>query len=440
MSNEEEAVHLTDDEGVTETAIEPVVHRPSAAEEGAAAAKLRNRRSTLVNIPGMQESFKLKKQGSSSQGKSQSAKKALIMTLDGTEIIIDCPNGRYTNATELLTLLYQQKSMPEEDGHLFGLWVVSASLQLQLKPHHLPFKILKKWHDILESLATGDTYSEEPTMYWKKDALTHQAVEKKVSGPLAMRLLYDELAFNVQYSFYPATLAEAIHMAALALKVAKADAGTKTDISDVFGCAMPPHLESGTWGWTWRRKVWKAYTAIAKEAGDKKAWRQKYLGAGRKWNYYGATFFYGGLEHETPGSPDHIVRVGINLDGVHVIEDHTNTVRLSLGYDEFSYNSYESADEDDSFLIEYEGTDQKKHHMIVWSPQANMMDNLVTRYIEVIGNFKEHLKERKAARKSFKPVPAGKGKSKKHTGEDFARDSSPARKESSSSARSSTAI
>ena len=183
------------------------------------------------------------------------------------------------------------------------------SLELQLKSHHLPFKILKKWHDILESLATGDTYSEEPTMYWKKDAMTHQALEKRVTGPLASRLLFDELAFNVSYSFYPTTLAEAVNMAALALKVAKAEKGVKSDISNVFGCSMPPHLESGTWGWSWRRKVWKAYNAIAKEDGDKNTWRQRYLTTGRKWNYYGATFFYGGLEHEVPGNPDHVCHV-----------------------------------------------------------------------------------------------------------------------------------
>jgi len=252
--------------------------------------------------------------------------------------------------------------------------------------------------------------------------LTHQAVEKRATGPLAMRLLYDELAFNVSYSFYPTTLAEAVNMAALALKVAKADKGAKSDISCVFGCSMPPHLESGTWGWSWRRKVWKAYSAIAKQDGDKKVWRQRYLTTGRKWNYYGATFFYGGLEHEVPGNPDHIVRVGINLDGVHVVDDHTNAVRLSLGYDEFSYNSYESVDEDDSFLIEYVGTDKKKHHMIVWSPQANMMDNLVTRHIEVLGQWRDHVRERKAARKSFKPVPAGGKKGKKLAGGDFTLD------------------
>ena len=39
--------------------------------------------------------------------------------------------------------------------------------------------------------------------------------------------------------------------------------------------------------------------------------------------------------------PDHVVKVGVNLDGIHVIDDHTREIRLSMGFDEFSYNSYE---------------------------------------------------------------------------------------------------
>ena len=119
------------------------------------------------------------------------------------------------------------------------------------------------------------------------------------------------------------------------------------------------------------------------------------------------------------------------MDGVHVIDDRTNTLRLSLGYDEFSYNSYESVDEDDSFLIEYEGIDKKKHHMVVWSPQSNMMDNLVTRHIQVLGKWKEHVRERKAVRKSVRPVPVRGKKTKKSAGKDFL---------DPSSSRSSTAI
>jgi hypothetical protein len=280
-----------------------------------------------------------------------------------------------------------------------------------LKPHHLPFKILKKWHDILESLATGDTYSEEPTLYWKRDALVHVGLEKKHhASSAAIEMFYQELVFNVAYSFYPTSLPEAVELASVALRVEKGTAATKADMQTVTGCTLPPHLESKSWGWTWRRKVWHAYSHIQNQPGSKHDWQKQYLQIGWRWGYYGSTFFYGGLEHEHPGNPDQIVRVGVNFDGIHVIDDATNTIRLSLGFDEFSFNSYESVDEDDSFLIEFDGNDGTKHHMIVWSPQANMMDNLVTRYIELLSDWNEHVKERKASRKSFKPGPTKGGK------------------------------
>ena len=36
-----------------------------------------------------------------------------------------------------------------------------------------------------------------------------------------------------------------------------------------------------------------------------------------------------------------VVRVGVNLDGIHVIDDKINECLLSLPYDQFHYNSYE---------------------------------------------------------------------------------------------------
>lgn len=53
---------------------------------------------------------------------------------------------------------------------------------------------------------------------------------------------------------------------------------------------------------------------------------------GRAWPFYGATFFYGYVEpSESKGivvreRPDELVRVGVNLDGIHVIKEKTNEV------------------------------------------------------------------------------------------------------------------
>ena len=154
--------------------------------------------------------------------------------------------------------------------------------------------------------------------------------------------------------------------------------------SDVTGCFLPPHLEKKIWGWTWRRKVWQAYSQLCKKEPslDQLSCMQSYLEVrpcpswvasffvlldtlllaahgdlhrcppirekerekihrkhpactlfcpltfslslsfcvcvsvscafccllqiGFQAPFYGATFFYGGLEHEKPGRPDKV--------------------------------------------------------------------------------------------------------------------------------------
>jgi len=256
----------------------------------------------------------------------------------------------------------------------------------------------------LESFDSGDIYSEVPTLYLKRNALLHPGIERKLKDPKTIELLFDELAHNIAYSFYPVTLDEAVHLAAKALRAERLDMAKKGDVRNCIGCYLPPHLERKVWGWTWRKKVWAAYTDILKmePALDATSCRQQYLEVGFTAGYYGATFFYGGLEHEKPGMPDKVVRIGVNLDGIHVIEDRNNELLLSLPYDEFHYNSYESVDEDDSFLIEYQ-SDGEKQSMVVWGPQSNIVDTLVTAHIEELEKWTAHLKQRASVRKSFKP-------------------------------------
>jgi len=386
-----EEAHLTDDESGDHAAPTPAVTESSAEEEATTAKKLLTRR-------------KSQKGGSK---KEEKGKKIIVMKMDGTAIPIRCPQDKYTTTEEMLQVVNDtaKEKLDKDAAPLFGLWIVSASLQLQLKPHHLPFKIMKKWQEILESFAIGDTYDEVPGIYWKRDALVHQDVEKKATSANAIKLLYYELEFNLAYSFYPVELNDAITFAALALRIRKGDAAKQGDIKAVPACFLPKHLESKSWGWTWRKKVYKAYKAHPPAGGKNLTLRQEYLKLGRKFSFYGSTFFYGGLEHELPGRPDTMVRVGVNLDGVHVIDDDGNFIRLSLSYDEFTYNSYESQDDEDCFLIEYDADDGSgKAQMVIWSPQANMIDTLVTRHIEELDRWQESLKSRKARRQSYKPV------------------------------------
>lgn len=159
-----------------------------------------------------------------------------------------------------------------------------------------------------------------------------------------------------------------------------------------------------------------------------------YLKYGRHWPYYGAVFFYGYVEPEETKSivlrerPDELVRVGVNLDGIHVIREKSNDILLSLGYDELQYNSYDgdSGASEPSFLIEYTDVGDadasgKEHHfdtpvgakaqLVVWTAQAGMIDALVSRYIESLAHWQDSLKERKLDRAaSYRPTAVARGR------------------------------
>eukprot|EP00039_Didymoeca_costata_P030069 m.27753 g.27753 ORF g.27753 m.27753 type:complete len:409 (+) comp7931_c0_seq1:146-1372(+) len=323
----------------------------------------------------------LTKKSTNASVRDTKSKKIIVRLLRGDEMEITCSGGRYTTGEELTNLVMDEVEIPEMDRSYFGLWVVSASLQLQLKPHHLPFKVIKKWPDILESFSSGDTFSEQPGLYLKRDAMVDINREKEMTNPITLKLLCDELAFNMAYSFYPILLPDAVEFAALALRAEHNDSASKGDIRNTIGSFLPPHLERKTFGWTWRRNVWKAYQRVVGSA-DQLSCQLRYLEAGFALQVYGSTFFYGGLEHEKPGMPDEVVRIGVNSEGIHVILDRTNVLSLSRRYNQFSYNSYESAEDGDSFLIEYDNGTEGKKQMVIWSSQAAMIDTLVTRFIE----------------------------------------------------------
>ena len=80
------------------------------------------------------------------------------------------------------------------------------------------------------------------------------------------------------------------------------------------------------------------------------------------------------------------VRVGINLDGIHIISEKHNSVKLSLPYDKLRYNSWEDPEDGDAcFLVEFDVADApefaikpskknptppSKHSIVLWTRQV----------------------------------------------------------------------
>jgi hypothetical protein len=109
---------------------------------------------------------------------------------------------------------------------------------------------------------------------------------------------------------------------------------TKDDVADCEGCQLPDHLRRKTTSKKWRKAVVDAYHDLRDQspsAGEVELMLM-YLKYGRAWPFYGSTFFYGYVEQpEAKGivfreRPDELVRVGVNLDGIHVIKEKSNEV------------------------------------------------------------------------------------------------------------------
>ena len=76
-------------------------------------------------------------------------------------------------------------------------------------------------------------HAEIPALYFKRDAMVHQGLERKVQDPLAIRMFFYEMTFNVINSIYPCTLDEAVPLAAIHLHIACGNTAAKGDIAYV---------------------------------------------------------------------------------------------------------------------------------------------------------------------------------------------------------------
>lgn len=99
-----------------------------------------------------------------------------------------------------------------------------------MKPHHLPFKVMKKWPELLEAYSKADPLAEIPVLYLKRNAKLHLGVEEQIRDPLTIKLLFYEMSFKVVYSLYPTTLDEAAYLSAIQLRLQVGFKAKKSDI------------------------------------------------------------------------------------------------------------------------------------------------------------------------------------------------------------------
>jgi len=252
-------------------------------------------------------------------------------------------------------------------------------------------KMVKYWDDLMEQFTEKDPLSERPVLCFKKDAMTHVGVEENVSNEDTLLMFFRELTYNVVYALYPCTMEDAVLMAAIHLQMAVGHKATRDDVSSIEGCLQPRHLNSKAWTRTWEKKVMDCRCNLGIPHDRRMDLLHKYLQIGRNWVVYGCTFFWGDIEEDEASKKrilqdtlDKHVRVGVNFDGIHIIDDAKDQLLVSLPYDQFSYNTYTDTESGNMcFFVEYDIPDaENPETVVIWTKQASLIDELVTRYIE----------------------------------------------------------
>ena len=67
-------------------------------------------------------------------------------------------------------------------------------------------------------------------LYFKRDAAVHQGIERQIHDPIVIKLLFDEMSFNVLYSLYPCEVDDAAYLAGIHLQLARGPRAKKDDI------------------------------------------------------------------------------------------------------------------------------------------------------------------------------------------------------------------
>lgn len=387
-------------------------------------------RFTLAQIGGYQT---LERQ---TGGKEIKEIKAIVQLANGEELTVDCPNGKLTTGVELRDRVATLLRLGLVEWQHFAIWVASEHLQLQMKPHHAPFKIMKKWMDLLQQYTAIDPQSELPILTFRRSCFVHQPIERKITDTAAVELFFDEMTFNVIHSHYPCSLDEAVMLGAIHLQLKAGNDANKHTVKEILGCTLPVHLQGEISEKKWIKTLLSAREEISL-IKDEAELHAMYLQIGRAWPNYGCTFFKGYLEPDTTGFVlrelvDEPVLVGVNLDGIYVLSEKTYTMKLCLGYNEFQFNSYDAVGQTHashhSFLIRYDdvlepdplpGVPRKKLEMVIWTQQAAMIDTLVVQMIEEMSKHTDFkaIREQEvgstlqpfagARRRSTKHVPLG---------------------------------
>jgi len=327
----------------------------------------------------------------------------VIYLCDNSSKTFTLPNGYVTTSQEYFNLMIKALKLPENLGKkCFALWLKSPLLDVQLKPCHIPYRMLQQWPHFLRrfSMATDkEKNTDEPIMLFRRNAFLKRSEEMSISETSVLNILQMEAKLNIQQGIYPCDQEDLEQLGAL---VCSSNYFCKERLRVNLAALLPAHVIRPKKGFFKRQESIEdkiVRCVKMKETSDAKVPDPllEFMKICWQLPYYGSVIFHGIVEKPQNSSsfltsfmrhqPEIEVYVAINTDGVWIIDSDKKHVLVGLKYNEFNWEvassdaqqkaSNDVYDQIPSLFLEFDTKDGNGKLLQILSKEAPMMSSMI---------------------------------------------------------------
>ncbi|XP_071832781.1 putative FERM domain-containing protein FRMD8P1 isoform X2 [Apostichopus japonicus] len=352
---------------------------------------------------------------STSSSKSAKSLEVCVFMKDGSVHELYLENAWTEHASELLLKVEDCLAIPPEAKDMFALWITSPLLQLQLKPHHVPFKLCRQWHDLLDKFTTATDEQkavDEPVVCYQRNAFLCKEREMEMfSNTKILVWLFSEAKSNVLTGNYPCDGEDYEYLGGILSWLAhgKYDPEIhptgflKSNLTEYVPTCM--YREGDRWSWLKgktataaagivEQRLFRQWDQISEKVQTKTEAMQLFMKFCWKLPFYGCVFFSGQIEKVSSGihlrdCPDRPVRVGINRDGIFIMDSCKQELLLGRMFDSISWEYTEPAKGKPNCLpclwLEFDldqGPQKCSKLLQIFSKQSVMMNAMIEACVE----------------------------------------------------------
>jgi len=254
--------------------------------------------------------------------------------------------------------------LPNEVSHVFGIWICSKSVRIQLNPDHKPVQFLLNWKRYASELTTTsnestlrnpstissptlNSNSEDAQLWWSRDTLLKIEFEQRLRIPHVIHLLFLEAYQNYLLAYYPCTDEDAIEFAVLMMGINEKQLDEKLwenflhNDQNNISLLIPAEKLKRAGVVYWRRTILKRYKEVFIDDLTMQSRPQlslylkmQFLNLAQNLTSYGSSFFTGEHEHRNRRTS---VFICVNDVGVHLINRVTKLQEYSFSYQQMTF-------------------------------------------------------------------------------------------------------